>query len=219
MISSAANNLDYFECINTSDKAYWLGFIAADGYLYKDKKQAFLRIALSSIDSDHLLKLSNIFGKNVNFISHVDKRTGKKYNQCRLTVFGNELYKDLMYHSESFIDVLFYINPSLHSHFIRGYFDGDGTVGIDSNNLIKFGFCSPDLDFLKCIMDIVCFNTDLKPIKILKIRDKNCYEFRWHGKNISISFYNWLYSCSDTYLKRKKDVFFNYFIRNEMISI
>lgn len=47
-------NRHIFDEINSSEKAYWLGFIIADGYLNEDKNM--LRIKLGSIDKHHLEK-------------------------------------------------------------------------------------------------------------------------------------------------------------------
>ena len=51
-------NENYFEVIDSEDKAYWLGFISADGCVAKSSKYNSyrLQIAISSIDSDHLNK-------------------------------------------------------------------------------------------------------------------------------------------------------------------
>lgn len=45
-------NEDYFSVINTEDKAYWLGFISADGSVSRDAYH--IRISLSSTDMKHL---------------------------------------------------------------------------------------------------------------------------------------------------------------------
>jgi len=47
-------NRHIFDEINTSDKAYWLGFIIADGYLNDNKNM--LRIKLGDKDKHHLEK-------------------------------------------------------------------------------------------------------------------------------------------------------------------
>ena len=53
-------NKDYFKIINNEHKAYWLGFLYADGYVEpiyrKDKIKAFrLELSLQESDEDMLL--------------------------------------------------------------------------------------------------------------------------------------------------------------------
>ena len=47
-------NRHIFDNINNEEKAYWLGFIVADGYLNSDKHM--LRIKLGNKDKQHLIK-------------------------------------------------------------------------------------------------------------------------------------------------------------------
>ena len=55
-------NYDYFEIIDTEDKAYWLGFIYADGNINKAKNT--LTINLQGKDNGHLAKLNKCIGGN-----------------------------------------------------------------------------------------------------------------------------------------------------------
>ena len=45
-----------FEDINTAEKAYWLGFLAADGCNYQRKQNATISLRLSQKDINHLEK-------------------------------------------------------------------------------------------------------------------------------------------------------------------
>ena len=53
-------NRHIFDEINSSEKAYWLGFIVADGYL--NTERGMLRIKLGNIDKHHLEKFINFLG-------------------------------------------------------------------------------------------------------------------------------------------------------------
>lgn len=66
-------NEDYFKVIDSEDKAYWLGFISADGSVSKDAYH--IRISLSSIDIKHLEKfLICINANDVNiFTQHMTR--------------------------------------------------------------------------------------------------------------------------------------------------
>ena len=64
-------NEDYFKVIDSEDKAYWLGFISADGSVSKDAYH--IRISLSSIDIKHLEKFLTCINANdvAIFIQHM----------------------------------------------------------------------------------------------------------------------------------------------------
>ena len=52
-------NSTFFDIINTQEKAYWLGFLSADGYLRKDGSTVQLTLAVK--DSEHLQQLADVF--------------------------------------------------------------------------------------------------------------------------------------------------------------
>ena len=63
-------NKDYFKIINNEHKAYWLGFLYADGYVEpiyrKDKIKAFrLELSLQESDEDMLLLFKKDIETNV----------------------------------------------------------------------------------------------------------------------------------------------------------
>jgi hypothetical protein len=58
-------NYRKFQNVDSAEKAYWLGFIAADGCVYTREKNATIRIALSQKDKEHLKKFVNFMESNV----------------------------------------------------------------------------------------------------------------------------------------------------------
>ena len=60
-------NRHIFDTIDTPEKAYWLGFIIADGYLNINRRM--LRIKLGDIDKSHLIKyIEFLDGDKFNFV-------------------------------------------------------------------------------------------------------------------------------------------------------
>ncbi len=55
----------FFDVIDSEEKAYWLGFIYADGNVSKNGYT--LTIGLQATDSSHLMKLADIFKRPVHF--------------------------------------------------------------------------------------------------------------------------------------------------------
>ena len=168
-------NENYFEDPNTEKAAYWAGFIAADGYIYNKNKgnsQSSLTIELSSKDKDHLIKLGNDINKNV---TNYDK-----HNSCKLRITSNKICKDLekynIYKNKS-LTLKFPENINIENihHFIRGYFDGDGSF-------TKIYDIIGTEKFLKKIIEILPFNCEHS---FYKPKDEKCYILRIRTKSLN----------------------------------
>lgn len=116
---------DFFEVINTPEKAYWFGFIAADGNLYNKK----LQICLAKKDENHLLSFCN----RINYNGPLYDDAGK----ARLTIARKKMYFDLCNLglqpnktskiNENLFDK---IPDDFLAAAILGYFDGDGSFSL-----------------------------------------------------------------------------------------
>ena len=84
-------NLDFFHEINTEEKAYWIGFICADGNVSKTKN--LLQINLSYKDVSHLKKIGNIFGRDYYEGRTLNKKSGE-YHKYVLLGICNKSIKD-----------------------------------------------------------------------------------------------------------------------------
>lgn len=125
-------NSNYFEIIDSADKAYWLGFLYADGYI--DKKNS-IRINLMKQDEEHLKKFLKAIEATNTKIKYSKKETNNKtYYQAYISLRDSKMVKDLAdkgcVNNKSLI-LTFpkeKIPKEHYSHFIRGYFDGDGSL-------------------------------------------------------------------------------------------
>lgn len=132
-------NSQYFKEINTKKKAYLLGLLIADGTIL----QKWNKVTLALKDKE-LVELFKCELESTHKLSEYDihdKRTGKTYKRYSLQVPSKELVDDLaalgVYDAKSFTCDLPKINEQYFWHFVRGLFDGDGTVGL--NNTKKDG--------------------------------------------------------------------------------
>lgn len=81
-------NRHIFDTIDTPEKAYWLGFIVADGYLNVNRRM--LRIKLGDIDKNHLLKYINFLGGDEDMLkSETHNITGN--TQWYVTTYCKEI--------------------------------------------------------------------------------------------------------------------------------
>ncbi len=122
--------------IDTEEKAYWLGFFYADAY--NNEKRGRIVIELQEQDKSHLDKCAKFFGSpREPFLQLKNKG---KYIAYRLELNSIYLSKVLKQHgcpqAKSFT-IIFpkWLNNNLINHFIRGYFDGDGSIWIHQNQL------------------------------------------------------------------------------------
>ena len=134
-------NENVFDCIDTEEKAYWLGFIYADGNIKKqhpDKKPHYtFEMSLKGDDKEHLDKFNKFMEfKGDNVKKKIVKLEGKEYIAYRWTITNKHLWETLNSYGcvpqksliLKFPDESIFADKSLIRHFIRGYFDGDGSI-------------------------------------------------------------------------------------------
>lgn len=135
-----------FKTINNKNTAYWLGFLAADGSIHKNKHQ--LMIGLSRKDRDHLEKFKKFIESDAEIKDRdmVCSTNGKRYPSSLIHIYSKELVDDLSQYnivvnkSNQNIDFLKHIPDSYKIYFILGYFDGDGFY-TNTENSHGFGWC------------------------------------------------------------------------------
>lgn len=208
---------DYFKVIDTEEKAYWLGFIFADGWtcLSKSTEGGCLGIELQESDIGHLRK----FNKSINGNYKIDRRTrenfGKEHTTCLIRIYSRDLTDDLILHgvipNKSLVKQFPTTVPNnLIRHFIRGYFDGNGTVRINSDKTsLRFCIRSGSKEFLNELKaHLTCNSIYVGEIITEKHNDKldkdTCFSFNVYSNfENSIAFYNYLYKNSSIYLDKK----------------
>lgn len=140
-VSSYTYDKTYFKHIDTIEKAYWLGFIMADGCVSareKDGKWLRLSIALQARDIEHLNKfIMNINGDMIPREYEVGLGD-KSHKTCSITINSDEMARDLIKQNVCVNKTYdFKTHPKLpndlFTHYLRGYFDGDGCLYFAEN--------------------------------------------------------------------------------------
>jgi DNA-binding transcriptional regulator WhiA len=195
-----------FDTIDTSEKAYWLGFIFADGYV--SKKNNF-ELSLAIKDLNHLTKLKEFIkfeGK-----IYIDNKIGR----CRLQFQDSQIVNSLKeigcINKKSLVLKFPDIDESLYAHFIRGYFDGDGCIS-DPKNSIAISIVGTK-DFLEVIHHIL----DIPKYKIkhrqpLHSIEVNISEFSGEDAR---RFCLFVYNNSTIHLERKHERFIKHLEKHE----
>ncbi len=211
---------NFFSKIDTEEKAYFLGFLYADGNVHRNAMQ----ICLQPRDEVILIKLKDC-------LKATHKITNDRgYKRFTITSedFVNQL-ENLGCHRQKTFSIRFPNNnivPNhLIRHFIRGYFDGDGCITYSiykkENNRIRWALqIISNYDFLLKFQEIFAKKCDLNiyPLVHEKRSNRPIYYMRYCGstnKNL-LKIFDYLYSDSAIYLKRKYNKFIE--INNKILE-
>lgn len=192
----------FFDDINTENKAYWLGFIYADGYVTSNK----FGIALKDSDSSHLEKLRNDLESD--YPIHVYKSNSEwSHNKyCRLLVTSEHLVDTLIKNGvfrrkSNILKPPENIPHDLIRHFIRGYFDGDG--GIIRNGNSYYSTFIGTQEFVYWINEVINNEIGVQYKKLEKRHEKDSVvSIKYFGEDC-YRVIKYLYNNSNIYLDGK----------------
>lgn len=204
-------NENFFSVIDTEEKAYWLGFLYADGCVH-DKSNGQKLISLAVKDKEVIEKFIKALEGDFEV---------KQYND----VYGIYLTSKIMFNDlsklgcvprKSLILTFPIINKKLIHHFIRGYFDGDGTVFIcNPKNKNKTATIYKSIGIGICgtfeLLNILVQHAPINFPKKDKRKEGNIWYSSISGSKRAAAFYNYLYQDATVWLNRKKNKFENYF--------
>lgn len=210
-------NEHYFDIIDSEEKAYFLGFLWADGcnILHRNR----ITISLHEKDYDILKKLNDlVFENNTITIRKKENIRGHYINNkfCKNTgdIVSFSIYSKYMsnllnsygliprkssiveFPKESIIPL------NLQKHFIRGYFDGDGSIikHNTKNRGYSIKIASSEI-FCQKLKDIIFLHTNLFFYNY-NVNDKYS-TIQLGGTYNSMIFCKWLYENSNIYMNRK----------------
>jgi len=195
-----------FSKIDTPNKAYFLGFLYADGNAHS--KYYHIKLKLQEKDCHILEDLKSNFGFEQEILKSKSNNPNAQ-DQRTLIICNKIVYNDFVRHgvrpNKTF--KLFYpwfLDKELYSHFVRGYFDGDGCISFDEKRRV----CTVSICGTRDMCD------DLKIIFKEEIgidskvsKDKNIFRVRIRRYSDVQSFKDWIYKNSDLRLNRKFEKF------------
>lgn len=221
-------NRDYFETIDTPEKAYWLGFLYTDGYVTTGCRWG---VELSITDYEHLEKLNKALDSNIVIRTRTRKAKSyrgydiKEVTNCSLMYKNKKMYEDLVskgvlpnkthtlqFPSESIVP------KHLLKHFIRGLFDGDGSLVFNYKDVARkdrggricrrlskeISFVCKSIEFIETLHSVILEECGVDFRKDTNSRD-NLAVLRLSRKDDMGTFLEYLYSDSKVYLSRKYD--------------
>lgn len=199
-------NEDTFTLIDSEEKAYWFGFLYADGCVM-NWTTPVLSLELTEKDESHLEKFRAFIGSSAPITHRTVKVNDVEYNSVRIAICSKKIVEDLISHGmierKTFIKKWPNIEENLVHHFIRGYFDGNGSFGATEKSR-WFSIATGSKDFANSLSDkfFEIFNRKFNPYFSEK---NNTYTMRKSSKIALIEIYYYIYHESSVYLDRKEN--------------
>lgn len=211
-------NENFFQCIDTPEKAYFLGLLSADGNISTfENKQNTIRISLQQEDRYIIEKFEECISTNKPIRDYESDRGSfiGKYSTLELSSdkISNDLGKYNLFPNHTHSFKFFIFEEPLMSHYVRGYFDGDGCITFRKKDDYRSAVCSicgyhKNLVVLQNYLSSINITTHWREDKrdygidafgnILTQNKKECYDF-----------IKYLYgNCNEEsglFLKRKKE--------------
>ncbi len=205
---------DYFKSIDSEVKAYILGYIVADGSIEesvrKDRPSKLIRLRFGCIsEDDEIIKLiQKEIAPNNKLRFYQPKRENSKQVTI-LQICDKELVSDLrtIYNIQPRKTYLYNfefpkIPKEFERDFIRGFIDGDGSIGRHHFSMI----CNSEL-FAEQIKNKI--TTAIPELKSYIYKENRKYTDYWSlhfSMNLKVApkIYEYLYKGATVFLKRKE---------------
>ena len=202
-------NIHFFNEVNPNS-VYWAGFILADGNI--GHKKRLVQIALKKEDEGHLKKFADL----IDFTGpiYTDVSTDARSIQVRGEWFVNDLKRLYNIGPRKSLSAEFPDVPEeyLH-HFVRGYFDGDGSISYGAGkrpNILAISFIG-NTEVITTIQNILIGRLDIRKSPIQKTKSKNIIQFSYCS-NDAKKILDWMYNGSENSnrLDRKYNRYIDY---------
>ncbi len=206
-------NENYFEKVNNEEKAYWLGFITADGGInipgHGRPSGYVLCINLKGDDKGHLEKFQTALGRKgpiYDAVSNFNTSVARLQIGCKK--FVCDLIKLGLSPKKSFSCKPWKGKKSLMRHYWRGVFDGDGSISKIAIKLKKGGSypawklaLNGNERFVDAFRNFVIGNGCYK--EGCKRPHYNIYKIAWGGVLPPKQIVNIIYKDANIFLERK----------------
>lgn len=211
-------NQNYFNKIDNEWKAYWFGFLCADGtnaIRKKNNKTTYtIKLCLSIVDLNHLCKFKKSLQSDAPIKERLVKNNDKIFKECDINICNQQICNDLNKYGcvpkKSLIlkfpnkDI---ISDELIRHFIRGYFDGDGCVHINKKNKSTVINFTGTEDFLDSLRQILHNKINMPILRITRKKGQKAYQLSYGGIEEFEKIFEFLYKDANIFLDRKLEKF------------
>ena len=222
---------DKFFSEDTEESFYWAGFIAADGNL-KIRRNAtkIIKICLALKDKDHLDKFKLSIKSNhplKEYKVKPSKLSQKIRHSVQISIVSKDMFDDLnrfniIPNKTKIYDMpTWMLNHPLSHHYLRGYFDGDGSIstcGLGKGRIVLQGSFSllGNKEFINKYIEMLVKNAKVNYAKnCLKTPNSKhkVYSLSYSGNNNIKKIYYYLYKDATIWLDRKKEKLENFILK------
>ena len=201
---------DIFETIDTAEKAYWLGFLAADGCNYQREHNASIILNVHEKDIDHLNKFKEFCGTDAEIKTYIGyEGFSNQTSMCKITLNSKKISDDLsnkgILPNKSLILQPPIISEDFYKPFILGYFDGDGSISKASQYNNYSISIQGTKEILTWIGEVLDWDVRLEKRNINS--NTNSYYIRCGGTNKPYQILSQLYNSCETHLDRKFNIY------------
>ncbi len=206
--------IDFFDAIDTESKAYWAGFITADGCITDNKKSLILTLQtrdgshierfIAAIHSDYRVRSvrQNSSGRSYATVQIYDKRFVQ--GLLKLPGVGPRKTSTIRWPGT-------FITHNLLRHYLRGYTDGDGGfyIGVRNNRPSvrhAYGVAS-NFSFISGLQQHLIEACNLQKTKLYKRKDKpdRSWSLKYGGRLQVSRIFSYLYKDATIWLPRKRE--------------
>ena len=211
-------NQHYFDVIDNEFKAYWLGFLYADGCVRKtiknNKQVNSVSLSLCGEDTAHIKKFLDSLQSDANISCEKTKLNDKTYDVSRTRICNQQIVDSLIklgcVPNKTFILTLptfEQVPENLYRHFIRGFFDGDGHIHINiENKTINCGFTGTK-NFISSLQNYLCDNIEFLSKNKIVYKNDNVCTIHWGSLIDVYRIFVYLYKDCNIFLDRKFEKF------------
>lgn len=200
----------FFDRIDTEAKAYFFGLLYADGcnlnsrnnitLSLQERDKHILETMTELIQPNKPLQFINLKDKNPNWNNHYRIVICSEHMCKVLNDFGLVPRKSLV---KKFPEVIFNSNKDIQRHFIRGYYDGNGSISLSKYNNTYIEYCST-YEFLTTILIILDLNHDCYRMS-QRNKGSNSWSLRFWRYSDILYIVDYIFSGSNLYIQRKYD--------------
>lgn len=202
-----------FHSIANERAAYFLGLMTADGNVMLKNDSRHSSVAQFGLDQKdrYLVEAMNRFwGRDDSRVNdHIRVTDGRTRIMSHITICSDQICKDLISYGcvpnkSKNLSVVPDIDERLLPHYIRGFFDGNGTAFVNQNNRVVFGFYSTP-SFTRSIYEHLVNASIVSPQR--KVTDKPGVSSITFMKICEIqNFRKWIYTDATIWCERKRTI-------------
>lgn len=211
----------FFDVIDTEEKAYVLGFIAADGCV----SNKTLTICIKETDKEILEKIKKVMNSEHKIYPRKGYMTFDGYKSgpsCALEIKRDKLADGLEKHGivarkTYILEFPDFLPEELMPHYIRGYFDGDGCFSTKGSRAVKVTILS-SMKFCDGLNAYLNSMGIISHYEHARNADERIGRLDITAKDSVKKFLNYIYQDATIFLDRKHERYLDYYYRGKPIT-